>query len=203
MHFSITQLILRSFESSQGEMLLNGKDIKMFKNSSILDQISVIQQRPFLLPGYSLRDNLTLGIRKKVSEGQIWKVLKELGVDRVVEKSEKGLDSLLDEEVHLSGGESQMLVVARIMLQERRMVIFDEGVNQLDVEKESLVLKKLAEMAKSGSGVLFITHRITTAKKADYIYFLKDGTIFEEGTHESLLKKGGDYADFWKMQVVD
>ncbi len=200
---TITQLLLRSFESKEGEILLNGKNIKEFKNSSVLDNISVIQQRPFLLPGYSIRDNLTLGIRDLVSDEKIWLVLNELGIQAVVEKSEKGLDSLLNEEVHLSGGEEQILVVARIILQNRKFIIFDEGVNQLDVEKEALVLKKLAEMARKGAGVLFITHRITTAKKADKICFLKNGQIFEEGTHELLLQKGGDYADFWKMQVVD
>jgi ATP-binding cassette subfamily B protein len=146
---------------------------------------------------------LTLGIRDLVSDEKIWLVLNELGIQAVVEKSEKGLDSLLNEEVHLSGGEEQILVVARIILQNRKFIIFDEGVNQLDVEKEALVLKKLAEMARKGAGVLFITHRITTAKKADKICFLKNGQIFEEGTHELLLQKGGDYADFWKMQVVD
>jgi ABC-type multidrug transport system fused ATPase/permease subunit len=199
---TITNLVMHHYEPEKGQILLNQKPLYEYDQNKLLQQFGVIQQRPFILYRFTIRENLILGVHRKVSDDEIWQILEELDMKEIVQGFEKKLDTTLGEGVNLSGGQEQIIAVARILLQQRRFLIFDEGMNQMDIEHETAVMNLLKKQVKH-AGVLFITHRITTARKADYIYMLDKGKIAEEGTHEQLLKAKGLYAKFWNMQVIE
>jgi ABC-type multidrug transport system fused ATPase/permease subunit len=122
-------------------------------------------------------------------------------LDSFIRTLPKGLDSVVGEDTSFSGGQEQLLAIGRVLIQQRPFVIFDEGSSQLDVEKEFMVLQLLKELRQS-AGILFITHRMSVAKKADYIYVMDKGEIVEEGTHAELLDTKGLYSQFWDMQII-
>jgi ABC-type multidrug transport system fused ATPase/permease subunit len=199
---TITNLVMHHYEPEKGQILLNEKPLYEYDQNLLLQQFGVIQQRPFILYRFTIRENLLLGVHRKVTEEEIWDMLEKLDMKKTVEGYDKKIDTMLGEGVNLSGGQEQLIAVARILLQQRRFLIFDEGMNQMDIEHETAVMNLLKEQAKH-AGILFITHRITTARKADYIYMLDEGIISEEGTHDELLKRNGLYAKFWNMQVIE
>jgi ABC-type multidrug transport system fused ATPase/permease subunit len=137
------------------------------------------------------------------NQERIKSVLKDLELDGFIDTLPKNLDTIIDEDTSLSGGQKQLLAVARTLLQQRPFLIFDEGSSQLDAEKEFLVMKQLLKV-KREAGVLFITHRMSVARKADYIYVIDEGRIVQEGTHSELVdEKNGLYSKFWSLQMVD
>ncbi|HYD35063.1 MAG TPA: ABC transporter ATP-binding protein [Vitreimonas sp.] len=199
---TLTQLLMHNYEPDKGKVLLDGQPLSNFLQNELLQLFAVIHQRPFILYRFTIRDNVLLGVNRQVNDDEIWQILKKLDLDIFIKHLPKQLDTLLGEGLNLSGGQEQLLAIARVFLQCRPFIIFDEGMNQLDVEHETKVLELLIEQSQQ-AGVLFITHRITVARKADYIYILDDGSIVEQGTHPSLLQKEGLYAKFWKLHVVE
>lgn len=200
---TITHLIQHHYEPNSGEVLLDGKPLFEYQPEQLARLFSWLQQEPFLLERYTIKDNLLLGSQGSADEleKRMMAVLKKLNLSTLIKSLPKGVDSVLGEDTSLSGGQRQLLVIARTMIQNRPFVIFDEGSSQLDVEKEFMVLEQLKELKKT-AGILFITHRMSVARKADYIYVLDKGKIVEEGTHADLLDKKGQYFRFWEMQVI-
>ncbi|MDH5533012.1 MAG: ABC transporter ATP-binding protein/permease [Candidatus Pacebacteria bacterium] len=199
---TITRLLMHSYEADEGQVLIDDQLINKFDLEEVSQSVAYLQQSPFIVDRMSIKDNLLLGVKRKVTNKEIWEVLAKLQIKYLVTKLNKGLNSVLGEDTNFSGGQKQLLVIARALLQKRPFIIFDEGSSQLDIEKENMILKVL-DSIKSEVGILFITHRITVAKKADYIYFLDKGKIKEEGTHQELIKKEGLYHRFWKLQVIE
>ena len=199
---TITHLLMHHYDPTQGKVVLNDQELSAYDQSELFLQFAIIQQTPFILWQFSIRDNLMLGVRREVSDEEIWTLLEKMDVRDVIEKLPKKLDTILGEGVNLSGGQQQLIAVARVLLQQRPLIIFDEGMNQMDIEHETKVLE-LLRIEKKRAAILFITHRITTARKADEIYILDQGKIAEQGTHTQLQEKNGLYANFWKLQVVE
>ncbi len=201
---TITHLLQHHFEPDSGQVLLNKKNIFEYNSDQLIRQFSWLRQQPFILDRYSFKDNLLLGVdrsRKRLST-DIKEVLAKLELNQLVGKLPNKEFTILGEESHLSGGERQLLAIARALLQNRPFIIFDEGSSQLDSEKEFKVLSILQELKKTAA-ILFITHRMSVARKADYIYVIDQGRVAEEGKHQDLLNKKGIYKKFWKMQVLD
>lgn len=198
---TITNLLMHIYELDRGQVLIDGKPIGHFEHQSLLQQFAVIQQYPIILWGISIRENLSIGINKEVNDDQIWEQLKIVGLFDKIKELPKGLDTIIGDEINLSGGQNQLLVIARVFLQQRPFIIFDEGMSNLDAEHEMNIVKLLKSQAKH-SGVLFITHRITAARHADRIVVVDEGKVSQEGTHASLVKKDGIYKHFWNLQVV-
>jgi len=198
---TITNVLMHIYELDRGKILIDNRPINDFEHQSLLQQFAVIQQFPIILWGISIRENLNVGINKEVSDDEIWKQLKIVGLSDKIKELPKGLDTIMGDEINLSGGQNQLLVIARVFLQQRPFIIFDEGMSNLDAEHEMNIVKLLKTQAKH-SGVLFITHRITAARHADRIVVIDQGKISQEGTHTSLVKKDGIYKHFWNLQVV-
>ena len=165
--------------------------------------VALVSQEPFYLSSFSIRENLLLGVEREVSDDELWRILADVDLRGAIEKLPKGLDSLVGDEVHLSGGQYQLLAIGRVLLQRRPFVLLDEGTNQLDAEHEALIVRSL-ERLKEHATVVIITHRMTSARRADRIYVLDGGRVTQQGTHAQLLEeKGGLYRKFWDLQVVE
>lgn len=197
-----TQFLVRNYDPSQGKITINNKNLTSFTPSHVRKYVSIITQTPLLLDNFSIRDNILLGVHETVEDIKIWALLERLNLATTIKELPKKLDSIIGDEIRLSGGQSQLITIARTMLQSRPIIIFDEGTNQLDAEHESLVASLLEEQ-KVHSTILLITHKLTTARKADKIYVLDEGQIVEEGNHKELLNKKGLYEKFWRLQVVE
>ena len=198
---TITNLLMHNYELNTGSVLIDGIPVNNFEHQNLLRQFSVIQQYPVIVTGFSIRDNLVVGLSGEVSDDKIWDQLKVVGLADKIKELPKGLDTLMGDEINLSGGQNQLLVIARVFLQKRPFIIFDEGMSNLDAEHEMKIVKLLKSQSKH-SGILFITHRITAARHADRIIVLDKGKVSQEGTHASLVNKRGIYKHFWDLQVV-
>lgn len=199
---TLTHLLQHHYEPDKGEVLLDGQPLYEYDQETLLRQFSWLKQTPFMVDRYTIRENLLMGTPSTLDDQALWQLLQKLRLDGVIEELPQGLDASLGEDTALSGGQTQLLSLARALLQHRPFIVFDEGSSQLDVEKEFLVLQQLQEQ-KQQAGILFITHRMSVARKADYIYVIDEGRIVEEGTHAELLTHPGLYAQFWSMQVVE
>ena len=119
----------------------------------------------------------------------------------MVKRLPKGLDTVYGEETSFSGWQVQLFAIARIILQQRSLIIFDEGTNQLDAEHEAMIINILKDLKKDHA-IFIITHKMTTARHADQIYVMDEGKIVECGKHQELLQKDNIYKKFWELQVV-
>lgn len=198
---TLINLLLHNNELDSGEVLLDGKKINNFDQESVFQQFAIIQQKPIVYEGFSIRENLIIGTPPDTTDDKIWKQLKLVGLYEKVNQLPKKLDTLIGFETNFSAGQSQLLVIARVFLQKRPFIVFDEGMSNLDAENEMHIVKLLKSQLTT-SAVLFITHRITAARHADRIVVIDSGKVAQEGNHNSLVNKRGVYKHFWDLQVV-
>jgi len=198
---TLTKLLKRGVDPSAGQIHIGSRNLQTISPEAWRRQISSVQQDSLIWPSMSVRDNLMLGFADQdrlYADEEIWTALEKVGL----KDSIKSLDAIIGENIQLSGGEKQLLELARILLEQKPLVILDEGTTQLDPIKESRVIALLNEIKKK-SIVLFITHRMTTAAKCDEILVLRNGVLETSGTHKSLLDdpKGNLYKEFWTLQT--
>jgi ABC-type multidrug transport system fused ATPase/permease subunit len=164
---------------------------------------SIVSQDPFILDGiFTIRENLLLGVARATSDEVLWKLLEDFGLAKKIRSFRLGLDTPLGWDIDLSGGQRQLIVIIRVILQDRQILIFDEGTSQLDAENEMLVMKRLLER-KSNKIIIFITHRLSTVRKADTILCLEKGKISDMGNHGELLARDSLYKKFYEMQMSE
>ena len=195
---TISALIPRLYDIKNGNIKIDGKDIKEFTQKSLRKQIAMVFQDNFLFSG-TIRDNILLG-NPAVSDDGIWQALKNACLEDFVKGLEKGLDTEIGERgILLSGGQKQRLAIARAFVKNAPIVILDEATSALDTKSERVVQEALDNLMKNRT-VIVIAHRLSTVQNADNIIVVNDGKIAESGTHEELLKKNGAYAALYKMQ---
>ena len=148
----------------------------------------------------TVRENLLLADPSATDE-KLWKALSDCALADFF-RNEKGLDTLLPENAaNLSGGQKQRLVLARAILHDSPVYIFDEATSNIDIESEEAILSRIRALAAHKT-VLMISHRLGNVKDADCIYVMESGHIRESGTHEQLLGRDGLYSKLWKTQSV-
>ncbi len=196
---TIASLLMRrrALSPEQGKILVEGKDIMKLREDSLMRAITYIGFSSCFFHG-SVRDNL-LCSAPEASDEQLWKVLRQCGLSEFLQ-SQNGLDTMLAENAaNLSGGQKQRLALARAILHDSPVLIFDEATSNIDIESEETILAEIRELARSRS-VIMISHRLANLTEAARIYCMKDGAIVQSGTHEQLLREGGIYKTLWDTQ---
>ena len=180
-----------------GDVSVGGVSLKEVGEASLMDTITYISHTSYIFKG-SVRDNLLLG-QSDANDSKLWKVLERVNLASFL-KEEGGLDTMLNEKgSNLSGGQCQRLALARALLHDSRVYIFDEATSNIDVESENDIMKEIHNLAKTKT-VILISHRLANVENADNIYVLDKGSVVEYGKHEDLLKKNGVYKNLWTSQ---
>ncbi len=184
---TLINLILGFFSNYEGTISYNKIEGKTIRRDALYSLASYVSQDPFIMNGrFTIRENLTLGVERAVSDDELWKLLDNFGLKTKIQKLRLGLDNNIGWDDDLSGGQRQLIAIIRTLLQDRPILILDEGTNQLDAENELRIMRELLG-EKSEKIIIFITHRMSTIRHVDTIYCIEDGKITSTGNHESLI----------------
>lgn len=195
---SLTKLLLRFNDIDSGEILIDGQNIANLSQNDLRKSISYVPQEPLLFHR-SIRENIAYG-KLAASDQEIIEAAKRANAHEFVETLPNRYETLVGERgIKLSGGQRQRIAIARALIKDAPILVLDEATSALDSESEKLIQAALWELMK-GRTAIVIAHRLSTIQKMDRILVLTNGTIAEQGTHASLLKKQGAYATLWKHQ---
>ena len=196
---TLAQVIAGFYPKSSGELLFNAQSIETLSNESIRKTLFLVLQMPILFND-TIRFNVTMG--SEHSDEEIYKALEMAQLKELIESMPDGLESIVGRHgVRLSGGQRQRLAVARMILSNPDIVIFDESTSALDVHTEAHLFEALAPFLRDKT-VITIAHRLSTVMDAQTIFVLESGRIVQSGTHEELAQIEGHYYDFVKRQSV-
>ncbi|HFU6810383.1 TPA: ABC transporter ATP-binding protein [Streptococcus agalactiae] len=186
-------LIARFWDVNSGEILIGGKNIKDYKIENLMNSISMVFQDVYLFED-TIENNIKFG-KQNASHEEVVQAAKKARCHKFIENLPDGYNTIIGEGVaSLSGGEKQRISIARAMLKDAGIIIFDEATANIDPENEDK-LKEAIELLTKNKTVIMIAHRLKTIRNADQILVLKDGEIVERGNHEELIKNNGLYSD--------
>ncbi len=199
---SVTRLILRYQDPEAGQILVDGHDLRLLDLGQFRNAIGRVEQEVMLFDA-TLRHNLTFGLGDRVvSEEEILRVCKQACLDTVLARMPKGLDTEVGERgVKLSGGEKQRVGIARALLKNPAILIFDEATSNLDAENEYLIQEAIAKAAE-GRTTIIIAHRFSTIKRVTRAIVFEHGKVVGVGTHDELRKKCRQYEKLLRRQLV-
>lgn len=193
---TLASLVARFFDITEGRILIGNKDVKEIPSKQLMDMVSFVFQDSKLLKT-SILENVRMG-KKDATREEVMQALKEAQCEDIIAKLPDGIDTVIGSSgTYVSGGEAQRLSIARAMLKNAPILILDEATAFADPDNEAKVQEAFSRLAK-GKTVIMIAHRLSSIVDADRICVLKDGSIAEEGTHETLLQKNGVYAHMWE-----
>ena len=194
---TLCNLIPRFYDVSEGEIYLDGKNIKEYTLKSLRSNIGMVQQDVYLFSG-TVYENISYG-KPGASLEEVIEAAKKAGADEFIRELKDGYDTYVGERgVKLSGGQKQRISIARVFLKNPPIIILDEATSALDNESEFVVAKALSELSE-GRTTVTVAHRLSTIRKSDRIMVLTEEGIVEEGNHEQLLEKKGMYYKFYQM----
>lgn len=195
---TIAGMLMKRVTGWKGSVTVNGQDIRNISDIDIMKNITLVSHDSYLFKG-TVRDNLMMG-SPMASDDMMTAALRRVNLADFVE-SEGGLDMQLNERAsNLSGGQKQRLAMARALLKDSGVYIFDEATSNIDIESEEMIMSVIRELAKTKS-VLLISHRLANVVNSDDIYMLKDGVIVESGTHDELTANKKAYAGMYENQM--
>jgi len=195
---TLVKMLFRFYDSQSGDVLIDGQAIKGVTQSSLRQAIGIVPQDTVLFND-SIFENIRYG-NPQASDEQVLEAIKLAHLDDFITSLPQGHDTKVGERgLKLSGGEKQRVAIARTILKRPPILIFDEATSSLDSHSERAVLAAF-EALQQGSTSLSIAHRLSTIIDADKIVVLKQGEVVEQGTHQQLLAKGGEYAHLWQIQ---
>ncbi len=202
---TLIKLLLRMYDASDGEILLNGKSISLYDLESYRDKVGVVFQ-DYKIFAASIAENVTNGFYDEEKDKErVLKALDAAGFGERLGTLDEGIDTQLTREfntkgTNLSGGESQKVAIARVFAHPYELIIMDEPSSALDPMAEYELNHSILEYAKDKT-VIFISHRLSTTRIADKIYMFDCGRLIEEGSHQELMEMGGKYAEMFNLQA--
>jgi ATP-binding cassette subfamily B protein len=198
---TVLRLLQKYYDLSEGRILLDGIDLTTIATSSLRSVIGVVPQQIDIFHG-TVTENIALGdIAPDV--GRVLDVARQVGADKFIEELPAGYDTLLGEHgVILSGGQSQLLAVARSLYRQPRILLLDEPTSAVDSEAESLLQGLVCTLRRQGRTIIIAAHRLSTIQHADKIIVLEKGCAIEEGGHHDLLLRRGKYFTLWTNQIM-
>jgi ATP-binding cassette, subfamily B, bacterial len=198
---TIISLLARFYDPLEGAVKIDGTDIRKFRQKSLRDQISFVLQETVLFHG-PIWQNIAYG-KPEATREQIIRAAELANASEFIEKMPEGYDTLVGERgVTLSGGQRQRIAIARAIIRETPILILDEPTSGLDAASEQLVFEALDRLME-GKTAIVIAHRLSTVRRADRIFVVNEGRIVESGKHQQLLKRGGIYAELYRLQFSD
>lgn len=195
---TISNMIMGFYKDYTGNIKLNGKELRNIKENELMKKINVVNHNSYIFTG-TIEDNLKMG-KENATEEEMYDVLKRVNLYGFVNNSEKKLKTEIKEAGNnLSGGQKQRLALARALLYDSEIYIFDEATSNIDVESEDDIMNVIYELSKNKT-IILISHRLYNVRKSDNIYVLDKGNIVENGNHEELMKKEGLYFNLVEEQ---
>jgi ATP-binding cassette, subfamily B, heavy metal transporter len=197
---TITKLLMRFYDPESGSVTIDGVDIRDVTKSDLRSHMGIVPQEPVLF-NESIAFNIGYGATTD-DVNEITAAAKMANLYEFIQELPEGFDTKVGERgVRLSGGQKQRLAIARMILSDPDIIIFDEATSQLDSKSEKLIKDAFWKVSKNKT-TLIIAHRLSSITKADKIIVLDEGKIVESGSHKELLRRGGKYSEFWKLQTV-
>jgi ABC-type transport system involved in cytochrome bd biosynthesis fused ATPase/permease subunit len=194
---TIATVIMGRNKDYTGSVTIGGTELTNIAEESLMKNLTYISHQSYLFKG-TVRENLLMG-KTDATEEEMWRVLDKTKLADFI-KSENGLDTLIQEKgSNLSGGQCQRLALARALLHDSPVYIFDEATSNVDVESENDIMEQIHKLAETKT-VILISHRLANVAGADHIYVMEHGCVVEDGTHETLRKKAGVYEKLWTAQ---
>lgn len=201
---TLTKLLMRLYEPTEGRILLNGVDIKMYDRSTYYKIFAPVFQNVEVF-AFPIWENVSMKEEADTDMDMVKTALERSGLDKKIESYEKGMETQLlkifdAEGIDLSGGERQRLAMARALYQNRNVIVLDEPTAALDALAEDRMYQEFNRMVE-GKTSIFISHRLSSTRFCDQIVLFENGSVIETGTHEELMKKDGKYAQMYHIQA--
>ena len=194
---TMVNLLMRFFELNGGSIRIDGIPSSELRREDVHAMFGMVLQDTWLFEG-TVRENLAYNM-EGITDEQLERVCRACGLDKFVHSLPQGFDTVLSESTSISAGQKQLLTIARAMLQNAPMLILDEATSSVDTRTE-LLIQRAMDRLTAGRTSFVIAHRLSTIKNADLILVMKDGNVIESGTHETLMQKGGFYAELYNSQ---
>jgi ATP-binding cassette subfamily B protein len=198
---SIANLLFRMYDVDQGSISIDDVDVKKLPLYHYRNQMALVPQEVFLFSD-TIRNNIAFGI-DQFTEEQIVQAAQNAVVYDNILQFDKGFDTLVGERgITLSGGQKQRISIARAILKEPKILVFDDALSAVDTKTEEAILKRLKLIMKNRTSII-ISHRVSTVKHADLIVYMENGKIIEKGTHDELVALKKSYAELYQKQLLE
>lgn len=196
---TVASILMGRNRGYRGTVTVSDQELSHIREDHLLEHVTYVGHQSYLFQG-TVRDNLRMGC-PTADETQMWAVLERVKLADFL-RGEKGLDTpLLERAANLSGGQCQRLALARALLHDSPVYLFDEATSNIDIESENAILAEIQALAQTKT-VLLISHRLANVTWADHIYVMEQGNVVEQGTHEELCQAGGRYQQLWQAQMA-
>ena len=195
---TLMNMLMRMYEYQSGHIYLDGVELRDIEKTYLRSHLGVVLQEPFLF-SKTVYDNIAIANRK-ADRSKIMMAAQAASLEKDIKTFQQGYDTLVGEKgTTLSGGQKQRVAIARVLVSEKPVLIFDDALSAVDTQTDLLIREALSKMNKKQT-TLIITHRMTTAKEADKIIVIDQGVVQAVGNHEVLSKQAGLYQELWKIQ---
>lgn len=196
---TMVNLLMRFYELNGGDILIDGVSIKDISRAELHDIFGMVLQDTWMFAG-TLRENILFS-KAGVSDDELMRICREAGLEHFVNTLPEGLDTYMDGEGSVSGGQKQLITIARAMAEKAPLLILDEATSNVDTRTEEVIQEAMDRLTQ-GRTSFVIAHRLSTIRNADLILVMKDGNIIEQGTHDELLSQNGFYAGLYNSQFA-
>ncbi len=194
---TISAILMGRNKGYTGSVQVGGKELSMLSETSLMKHFTYVSHQSYLFKG-TVKDNLLMG-KPSATDEELWAILERVNLAEFL-RNEEGLEThLLEKASNFSGGQCQRLALARALLHDSPVYIFDEATSNIDVESENDIMREIHALSKTKT-VILISHRLANVVQSDRIFCLENGCVVESGTHEELIKNKGTYARLWNAQ---